>query len=110
MSSDDTWINPLIRYRIHQESLNEEIEGQQDIGVGSFEDVDENFGARLRRTIIYCKDLKHRPLPETTRATAAVPAPDDSPLPKPPKLLKLRVYWDRSVERRSRRLLRALAL
>ncbi|KAJ5458718.1 hypothetical protein N7475_010106 [Penicillium sp. IBT 31633x] len=52
MASDDTWINPLVRYRINQASDKQETQDCPDIALGHFDDVDVNFGAILKDTIV----------------------------------------------------------
>ncbi|KAJ5192114.1 hypothetical protein N7449_008256 [Penicillium cf. viridicatum] len=49
MASNDTWITPLVRYRINQDSF----KMQEDPGIelGQFDDVDTDFGATLKNTI-----------------------------------------------------------
>jgi hypothetical protein len=51
MASSGTWINPVVRYRINQDSLKQDMQEYPDIESGQFHDVDANFGATLNDTI-----------------------------------------------------------
>ena len=91
MASSDTWINPLVRYRIHQHSPKQDMQEYPDIESGQFDDIDANFGATLKDTIIVLEHDDYR-----TRRKKTVPMlSDNHPPPRVPRFLKMRVYWAR---------------
>ncbi|KAJ5779952.1 hypothetical protein N7457_005112 [Penicillium paradoxum] len=91
MASNDTWINPRIRYRMNEHALKEDMQDCPDIDLGHFDDVDVDFGAILKDTITILNNDKHRG--RTTKTVVVLS--DNHPLPRRPRFLRLRVYWAR---------------
>ena len=62
-----------------------------DIESGQFDDIDANFGATWKDTIIVLEHDDYR-----TRRKKTVPMlSDNHPPPRVPRFLKMRVYWAR---------------
>lgn len=91
MASSDTWITPLVRYRIKHDPPKQDTQEYPDIDLGQFEDVDANFGASLKDIITVSKGDKYR---TRTKKTVLVLSDNDSPI-RLPRFLKIRVYWAR---------------
>lgn len=90
MASSDTWITPLVRYRINRDSLKQDMQEDPDIELGELGDVDTDFGATLKGTINVVND-DHR----TRKKETVLVLSDNNPPPRPPRFLKIRVYWAR---------------
>ncbi|KAJ5480102.1 hypothetical protein N7530_005611 [Penicillium desertorum] len=93
MASSDAWINPVVRYRINQDSLKQDMQEYPDIELGQFHDVDANFGATLKDTITVVNKDHYR-----TRRKKNMGLSDTRPL-RLPRSLKVRVYCARLLGR-----------
>ncbi|KAJ5426361.1 hypothetical protein N7465_001431 [Penicillium sp. CMV-2018d] len=91
MASSDSWITPLVRYRINRDSLKQDMQEYPDIELGELGDVDTDFGATLKDTINVVNNDNHR---TREKKTVLVLSDNNSPL-RLPKFLKIRVYWAR---------------
>ncbi|CAI7597217.1 unnamed protein product [Penicillium viridicatum] len=59
MASSDSWITPLVRYRINRDSLKQDMQEDPDIELGELGDVDTDFGATLKDTINIVNNDNH---------------------------------------------------
>ncbi|KGO74967.1 hypothetical protein PITC_032050 [Penicillium italicum] len=93
MASTDTWLTPLVRYRMNQDSLKQDMRDvqEEDIELGYFDDIDADFGVTLKDTItaVNYEDFRTR-----RKKTVLVLSDDQSQL-RLPRFLKIRVYWAR---------------
>ncbi|KAJ5681215.1 hypothetical protein N7536_012354 [Penicillium majusculum] len=92
MASSDTWITPLVRYRINRNSLKQDMQEDPDIELGELGDVDTDFGATLKDTINVVND-DHR----TRKKETVLVLSDNNPPLRLPRFLKIQVYWARSL-------------
>ncbi|KAJ5509962.1 hypothetical protein N7453_002065 [Penicillium expansum] len=93
MASGDSWLTPLVRYRINQDSLKQDMQDMQedpDIELGQFDDVDANFGATLKDTITVVNNDNYHP-----RKKKNVLVLSENPPLRLPRFWKIRVYWAR---------------
>jgi hypothetical protein len=93
MASSGTWINPVVRYRINQDSLKQDMQEYPDIEAAQFHDIDANFGATLNDTIAVINKDYYR-----TRTKTMVLSDTRPPL-RLPRFLKVRVYCARLLGR-----------
>lgn len=91
MASSDTWINPLVRYRINRDSLKQDMPEDPDIELGQLIDIDTEFGATLKDTINVVNNDNYR----MGKKKAVLVLSDNNPPLRLPRLLKIRVYWAR---------------
>ncbi|CAG7941748.1 unnamed protein product [Penicillium nalgiovense] len=94
MASSDTWMNPVVPYRINQDSLKQDMQEYPDIELGQFYDVDANFGATLKDTITVVNKDYYR-----TRKKKTMVLSDTCPCLRLPRFLKVRVYCARLLGR-----------
>ena len=91
MASSDTWITPLVRYRINRNSLKQDMQEDPDIELGELGDVDTHFGATMKDTINVVNNDDHR----TRKTKTVLVLSDNNPPLRLPRFLKIRVYWAR---------------
>lgn len=91
MASSDTWINPLVRYRINRDSLKQDMPEDPDIELGQLIDIDTDFGATLKDTINVVNNDNYR----MGKKKAVLVLSDNNPPLRLPRLLKIRVSWAR---------------
>lgn len=91
MASSDTWINPLVRYRINRDSLKQDMPEDPDIELGQLIDIDTEFGATLKDTINVVNNDNYR----MAKKKAVLVLSDNNPSLRLPRLLKIQVYWAR---------------
>ncbi|KAJ5921840.1 hypothetical protein N7516_009543 [Penicillium verrucosum] len=91
MASSDTWINPLVRYRINRDSLKQDMPEDPDIELGQLIDIDTDFGATLKDNINVVNNDNYR----MGKKKAVLVLSDNNPPLRLPRLLKIRVYWAR---------------